>query len=238
MSSILNALKKLENKFPQQNGSHSWPEQLGSDTAPQNEDIWRRLFNSSTLLFALLILLTIGAGLFARRHFIAHWDSVSPAIQEPTRESITNNRPALAEPGADELMKQAETTHLAKQKTKNIPVIVNNRKKRIIADYSSAGSDVEKNMQLSRDSASFAKNTRNSVVENRPELTYEKLENSSLKLQAITWDSNPTDRFALINNRIVRLGDSIDNFSITYIGMDYIAVRKNGKNWRIQFRIR
>ncbi len=56
-----------------------------------------------------------------------------------------------------------------------------------------------------------------------------------LKLQAISWDKNSEKRIAVINNRIVREGESVDGFLITIIGKDDVLVREGENEWKLMF---
>jgi hypothetical protein len=65
-----------------------------------------------------------------------------------------------------------------------------------------------------------------------------RLETTDMHLQAITWGVRPQDRFALVNNTIIRPGESISGFVIDSIYEDYIVVSKGDERWRVEFRLR
>jgi len=58
-----------------------------------------------------------------------------------------------------------------------------------------------------------------------------------LTLQAIAWDPDARKRFAVINNQIVRQGQSVDGKLVERIAEDEIIVAQGGKRWKIEFRI-
>jgi hypothetical protein len=58
-----------------------------------------------------------------------------------------------------------------------------------------------------------------------------------LTLQAIAWDPDARKRFAVINNQIVRQGQSVDGKVVERIAEDEIIVAQGGKRWKIEFRI-
>lgn len=64
------------------------------------------------------------------------------------------------------------------------------------------------------------------------------LNEAILKLQAITWSASPAGRFALINNKIVRIGEYINNYSLVGIEEDHVVVFGEGSYWKLEFRIR
>ncbi len=65
-----------------------------------------------------------------------------------------------------------------------------------------------------------------------------RLDYSVLRLQAVTWAVDPRDRFALVDNAILRKGESVKGFVVDSIHEDHIVVRKGGERWRVEFRLR
>ena len=61
---------------------------------------------------------------------------------------------------------------------------------------------------------------------------------TELKLQAITWDSNPEFRFAVLNDRIVHVGETVDGYLIHSIDQDSVTVKKNDIHGKVLFRTR
>ena len=63
------------------------------------------------------------------------------------------------------------------------------------------------------------------------------VDDSWLKLQAISWSEDPKNRIAVINNQIVREGGSVDEGQIFRIEREFIVVEGKGKKWRLEFRL-
>ncbi|MDM8553730.1 hypothetical protein QUF75_03240 [Desulfococcaceae bacterium HSG7] len=57
----------------------------------------------------------------------------------------------------------------------------------------------------------------------------------NLKLQAITWLSNPEKRFTVINDSIIRLGGMVDGFRLMRIEKDQVTVEKDNQKWLLKF---
>jgi hypothetical protein len=70
----------------------------------------------------------------------------------------------------------------------------------------------------------------------RPKLP--RLDYSVLRLQAVTWAVDPQDRFALVDNAILRKGGSVKGFVVDSIHEDHVVVRKGSEKWRVEFRLR
>jgi hypothetical protein len=60
---------------------------------------------------------------------------------------------------------------------------------------------------------------------------------STLKLQAIAWAHEASQRLAVINNRIVREGDSVDGYSIVQIRSEDVIINDGTESWRLEFSL-
>ncbi|MBT4364700.1 MAG: hypothetical protein HOD17_09465 [Desulfobacteraceae bacterium] len=75
----------------------------------------------------------------------------------------------------------------------------------------------------------------NTSNQSRPEHI---IDESILKLQAISWSETPDDRIAVINSRIVKEGDSVDGCYIIRIDEDYISVLYDNEKWQLRFSLK
>jgi hypothetical protein len=64
------------------------------------------------------------------------------------------------------------------------------------------------------------------------------VEESWLKLQAISWSSNPEKRIAVINNHVVREGGSVEDGTVARIEKEYVVIDAKGEEWQLKFRLR
>ncbi|WP_320045175.1 general secretion pathway protein GspB [uncultured Desulfobacter sp.] len=64
------------------------------------------------------------------------------------------------------------------------------------------------------------------------------LKDKSLKIQAISWDQDPTNRITVINNSILNEGDAIQGFQVLRIEKEAVLLNGNGRNYRLKFRYR
>lgn len=64
------------------------------------------------------------------------------------------------------------------------------------------------------------------------------LNDPEMKLQAITWSKDPQKRLAVINNSILRQGEAVSGYRIDAINQDDVVLNDRGKKWKIIFRIR
>ena len=64
------------------------------------------------------------------------------------------------------------------------------------------------------------------------------LKDPKMKLQAITWSKDPLKRVVVINNRILRQGDSVQGYRIDSINQDDVVLSDAGEQWKLIFRIK
>ena len=64
------------------------------------------------------------------------------------------------------------------------------------------------------------------------------LRDPEMKLQAITWSKDPQKRIVVINNRILREGETVSGYRIETINQDDIILGENGEKWKFLFRIK
>jgi hypothetical protein len=72
----------------------------------------------------------------------------------------------------------------------------------------------------------------------QPPTTYDNLERFSgdaLSLQAIAWARDPAQRMAVINDRILREGDSVDGFVVRRIRAEDVIVKDPAGSYRLEF---
>jgi hypothetical protein len=68
--------------------------------------------------------------------------------------------------------------------------------------------------------------------------SYRRLDDSKLKLQAIAWSDDAAQRIAVINNHVVREGESVEGFSVNQIRQDDIIVNDGTESWRLEFGLK
>jgi hypothetical protein len=68
-----------------------------------------------------------------------------------------------------------------------------------------------------------------------PEPTLTRLRDDAVKLQAVAWSSDPERRMAVINEQIVREGNTIEGYTIATIREESVVVRKGGASWELRY---
>jgi hypothetical protein len=86
-------------------------------------------------------------------------------------------------------------------------------------------------------SRSLAQKRKNSAAPNR-QYPVPRINDSKLLLQAIAWSNDSSQRLAVINNRIVREGETVDGYSITEIRQEDVVLNDGTNAWRLEFSLR
>ncbi len=79
---------------------------------------------------------------------------------------------------------------------------------------------------------------RHKDTERFSSLPVKQANDSGLELQAIAWSSDPNNRIAVMNGRILREGESIERVLVTRIGKDHVIFKDGRNEWRQVFRIK
>jgi hypothetical protein len=70
------------------------------------------------------------------------------------------------------------------------------------------------------------------------EIVIPPLRDPEMKLQAITWSRVPQKRVVVINNRILREGETVHGYRIETINQDDVILGEKGEKWKLLFRIK
>jgi glucan-binding YG repeat protein len=65
--------------------------------------------------------------------------------------------------------------------------------------------------------------------------TYDRIDDSKLKLQALAWFSDASKRMAVINSHIVREGGSVEGYQVTQIRRQDVVLSDGKKSWSLEF---
>jgi Type II secretion system protein B len=64
------------------------------------------------------------------------------------------------------------------------------------------------------------------------------LKNNRMKVQAISWDQSQSNRIAVIDNSVLREGDSVQGYRLVRIEKDSVILNYSGSEYRLGFRHR
>ena len=62
-----------------------------------------------------------------------------------------------------------------------------------------------------------------------------RLNDPNMKLQALTWSREPHKRIAVVNNHILREGENVSGYLLVTINQDDVVLGRDGKIWKLLF---
>ena len=220
MSSILKALKKVQNESPGRHEFRPWPRQFYvKETFPKRLG---RLFFSRLFLFsAIVLVLAVAFG----------WHVFNKKERLPVQ--ILNLPDIYSAPAYDAEKKEAPKTLVVLKPEAFEPDVIEDAPR----------SFPEKNFDDSRVPARpYESETETTPAgpddRNHGENIME-LNDPGITLQAIIWANNPKDRVAVINGGFMGEGNMVEEFRITAILRANVLLRdNNNKAWRLVYRAR
>jgi general secretion pathway protein B len=259
VSSILRALKKLENEPRHLEKTQPLGSKFVSlaDTEPQRP-------------VSSIFLMVVGTGIVCGLVILAGWwlfsekDQPPPSVIQdisqqsfkpdkisPTPQQDLNKAPnsAVSEKPEDISMEEPETTKAVEQfmeaqpssleesalevaTQKNIPPVVIQTPQETIPAQETLNEQVTQTAEKTVVPSSSTPATPTKTVE----FEIPKLNNPDMKLQAVTWSRVPRKRIAVINNRILREGEMVSSYLIKTINQDDVVLSQEGTKWKLMFR--
>ena len=280
MSSILNALKKLEGGYSPQKDSHLWIKESGSKNsiADRLEEFWMSIrypflmlgiILSFVFLWVFLSFQPIESGRFSPSIFsffqgdrntesvprdkeiIQHTEQTDrikrqtlPINQIPATYSKTvktdRNPPKI--PDTESINSSRSTVLKSRQPLQDLSAY--KRRDENIAGHTgifpneNKTSPLEQEIHEAQNKFSAEEVLKSEEVIPPSESEIEVMNDSRLKLQAISWSKHPERRIAVINSRIVHQGDLVEGFSVLQINEDNVTVASGDNMWKLIFSTR
>jgi hypothetical protein len=236
LSSILKALKKLENQATDQSHGLFWqPKNHKQNDDHEQITGHRRLKKRYVIIFAGLVF-AVGAGLI-----------LSQKLHERKPQLITKKEATLQKPARlpekKTVMPDRVQKELSSQKdVKKFEPIVK-------AAPPSAHKSRKNTAVLSNKKTLPLKQARKETVAGKPSeksgqntkadrfasMPVKRSNQTNIELQAIAWSNDPKSRLAVINGRILRERESIDNVIVMHIGRDEVIFKKGREEWTQMF---
>ncbi len=222
MSSILRALKKLEDETARQNDFPRWPKTIDNIRAV-NKPVKRAWLSSKSFLILSTAIIIVFSGwllLYERPHF----------IKSPSPE-IVPSRP-------EEKEEEVDTVSLFETKGRNTKPVFETTSD-LLQKKSKRPEALSQDTSILKDSADAYKSANKEpkpAALKQPD-TLKQVLDSELELQAIAWSIDPNERIAVINGQIVKEGESIEEFFIVRISSESVVVKRGAKEWELIFRL-
>jgi hypothetical protein len=255
MSSILKALKKLENGFSEQREIRPLLQKRLKKKAINQRVIGTWLYNKRFFIIFAVVILTVGGWLVLNREpreegqTTVAKTTTKPveSVGIPEKKASIPNMVQQKRPIGKDIEKYETNTKAAKMKTisprkleRKAPALF--AKKEInppkpLSHTEKKASVPNMNQKETSTREDVEKSEQNIKAERFESIPVKQANETRLEIQAIAWSSDPESRIAVVNSRIVREGGSVEGVFVTNIGKDEVIFRKEGEEWRQLFRL-
>jgi len=264
LSSILRALKKLENEP----GHLTEPQSLDNKFMPLADTETQRSVSS-------IFIMVIGGGIVCGLVILAGWWLFSEKFQPPP--TVTKDIPrlgskqdespapsqrfnkvsheAVSEKPENISIEAPETPTEVEQIWETVPASLTETALKVagqeaalpVAEQTPAETSPAQETPSLKADEQVKKPTEKPVIASysRPatpaktlDVEIPKLNDPEMKLQAVTWSNAPQKRLAVINNRILREGEMVSGYLISIINQDDVILSRDGTKWKLVFRIK
>ena len=220
MSSILKALRKLEEETPRYGESQPYPVDV-KQTVENGVNKKQQYYKLFLIGFSAIVI--VSASLFLLTRQTASKGKIPPG-------SIVVVRKAIPARPKKENIKIASVPDL-KQRKKRAKSSDRIKKKENLSGSRQVKIPASKKMLKEK---SYGDN-RTKPKPARSAIPFKSAGGSGLKLQAIAWSSDSKERIAVVNGRILREGSSIEGTLIIRIDKNDVSFQKGGEQWKQKF---
>ncbi|MES0445184.1 MAG: general secretion pathway protein GspB [Desulfobacterales bacterium] len=255
MSSILKALKKLENGFSEQREIRPRLQKRLKKKAIHQRVIGTWLYNKRFFIIFAVVILAVGGWLVLNREpreegqTLVAKTTTKPveSVGIPEKKASIPNMVQQKRPIGKDIEKSEPNAKAAKMKTisprkleRKAPALfakkeINPPKPLSHTEKKASVPNInQKEMSTREDEEESEQNIKTERFESIP---LKQANETRLEIQAIAWSSDPENRIAVVNSRIVREGGSVEGVFVTNIGKDEIVFRKGGEEWRQLFML-
>lgn len=255
MSSILNSLKKLENELTEQSKIQFRPQKRHTQKAGHQglKSTW--FFNKHFFVIFAVIILSVGTWFILNgkhrknRPALVADTQIKPektagfAEQKPSGpdlppKKMSDNKDAEK---SEPITKKPKTPSIpAPHPRKKAPALVAKTRikpERLLTPHEEKAPIPDSTRKKTATKKNIKKYEPNTSTKRSAAIPVKQDSESRLRLQAIAWSSDPKDRMVVINDRIIREGESVEGVFVTHIGKDEVIFRKGSEEWKQMFRL-
>ena len=264
LSSILKALKRIEGQPPPPQSFPALPESVDAKKAVNSSTRRRWLMRRLAIgCLVLLVLVVTGIIFYQKRNVVTSKSSPtqSPSTRQAKSEDAENKskifKTKIPSTAAKRLARRTDpsqrtqpqtTSPVAGQSAARRGTDITSRQQQRPGAGNRAAIQPPPRQALTPSKRSIAgkraalrkpAEPRTAVPGNRSEkMTYTRLNDSNIKLQALAWSEDAAKRMAVINGRIVREGESMDGYQINQIRQEDVVVSDGSQLWSLEFGLK
>ena len=246
MSSILKALKKLEQESASNAGA-PWPANAESVRHHRN----KKIRVPGLIVLSVCILIGGGIGLFARRTIVPEPPAVSSTDEQSGKPAETQKQNASRHELSENRLPEPEFSKMASPEqeaiTASAPEFKFATPRAVLGDNQpeTKPGDSENRLaaqpDISVSKPSQGPDDRPAArrpVAQKSQAPVEVLEDPAIELQAISWSADAEKRLAIINGKICREKERVAGYVIETINSEDVIVSKGSVSGKLVFKIR
>ena len=269
MSTILKALKRIDQTTPPPDDLQAWPPKVDPQKTVRAR-VYKIWLYRKIYLALILTVVVIAAGwlAYSQRHWLAsrilpqktsakdpiYQAKIHPGADE-SKGAVSKEAPAVKSQKARSSTGSAPLPAGVERASRRVPPIQASQKNQINKGLTSPGKapfpgtntapqsstsrspivDSAKSKQRDTQPAAAAPMKKSTP---RVARSYQRLDDSKLKLQAIAWSKDAAQRLAVINGHIVREGESVDGFLVNQIRQEDVVVNDGSASWQLEFGLK
>lgn len=272
LSTILKALKRIDQTTPPPEDLEPWPAEIDTKKAVRGRvrQIW--LYRKVYLALILtLIIIATGWLVYRQRHWLAanilpqktpangpiYQAKIQPeskatkeaAPRKPTplkNQNVRRGTGSEPRPAVKNQPPRGLPRFPASQKIQKNPILASPNKIQAPQRNVTAKSNVspppaaasEKPVQRDTGALSAVPEGQSASRPTPLAGSYQRMDDSKLKLQAIAWSKDAAQRIAVINGHIVREGESVEGFVVNQIRKEDVVVTDGSASWQLEFGLK
>ena len=236
MSSILKALKKLENQATDQNHVRLWRPQ----NHIQNDDHeqltgYLRFKKRYVIIFGVLVL-AVGTGLILSQKLYEKKPVLITKKEDMLEKSVRlpEKNAALPDNVQRELSVQKDVKTLEPIAKATPPPALKSRENTAVI-LNQKTSPLEQTREENVAGQNGEEPEQNTKIDRFASIPVKRSNQTKIDLQAIAWSKDPKSRLAVINGLILRERESIDNVIVMHIGKDAVVFNNGEEEWKQMF---
>jgi len=261
VSSILNALRKLETEIPQAIRKQTWPKTVTDAVGGRGKK--RTLYRLRAVPLLLSIAALTFAGGYFHKQLLQLYKNINPAagvhavVNEPESKPVAvktnpsvklqvSKQPADVRKKRPASRSRTTVSSSPPENSTRKPALPQKRPTRVASRNNTltrpqptipaASERTVRSLPASPTERIPA--ARRTGIQPRRSLGAKTAENTQWMLQAIAWSEMPNERLVVINGQVLREGDSYEGLTVTRIGKDEVTIREGRQQTILEFRLK
>ena len=166
----------------------------------------------------------------------------APSASQNSKSTVTAGNPEIISLGGKTIIKpkSPEDTHstaeVTPQEKEPAAALKKTRQETQVVDKAFKKPESQPYTEETDNSDSINDLPKKAFTPKKKPLPMDRLESVGFKIQAISWREPREERLVVISNQVLREGDDIQGYQISHINPDDIVLRRGDKEYRLDFR--